>query len=356
MSDAAAAGALGARVPARGIVSPGFDALLGGGASVAALAVLFALPARMVDPWMTKAFLPLSVLLNWPHFAASYHLLYTTPGAASKHPFAAKYVPLGLLAYAAAAILLYGRAPILLQALHAVAAMYLAWHYTGQTWGTMSAFAGTEGLRFDAQARRLIGLNLLALLAWHATWSASLIHRLIGPALFAPIYATVTALAVASTVAGLAGLWRLRQTEGRLPAQVWLPLLALHGWYAAFYHGEIFWVQLAQLSHAAQYLIFPARVRANREEKATGRPWAAASAAGYAALLVGLGVLGFWLLPGAANHLAAWVSAPLGKGIAGVVVADLLVIHHYFIDGCIWKLGDPEVRRDLLRHLPASKP
>lgn len=335
------------------ITTPTLDAVLGGGASLFVIAVLFILPPQFVAPVMARAFLPLSVLLNWPHFTASYHLLYTTPGAMSKHPYATKYVPAFLISYALVATAVHNRAPILLQVLHTVATMYLAWHYTGQTWGTMSAFAQTAGLRFDATARRLIGINLIALLAWHATWSASLIYRLIGPTLFNAIYAAVTVVAVLSVAAGLAGLWRFRQLEGRLPARVWLPWLAIHAWYAMFYRGEIYWVQFAQMSHAAQYLAFPTRVSANREEINSGLPWTAGRAAAYAGLLLVSGVFAFGLLPKIADFLAAWSSAPLREGVAGLVVADILVIHHYFIDGCIWKLGDPEVRRDLLRHLPA---
>ena len=344
---------------ASAITTPTFDAILGGGASLLVIAVLFILPPQFVAPVMARAFLPLSVLLNWPHFTASYHLLYSTPGAASKHPYATKYVPAFLIAYAVVATAAYSRAPILLQALHTVATMYLAWHYTGQTWGTMSAFAQTAGLRFDDTARRLIGANLIALLAWHATWSARLIYRLIGPTLFASIYAAVTVVAVLSVAAGLAGLWRFRRLEGRLPARVWLPWLALHAWYAMFYRGEIYWIQFAQMSHAAQYLIFPARVSANREELRSGLPWTAGRATAYSALLLVSGVFAFGLLPKIVDFLAAWGSVPLREGVAGLVVADILVIHHYFIDGCIWKLGDPEVRRDLLRHLPSpafSKP
>lgn len=334
------------------IATPALDALLGGGASLLVIAVLLVLTPRLVAPVMAQAFLPLSVLLNWPHFAASYHLLYGTPGAAAKHPYAAKYVPALLIAYAAVAMALHGRAPILLQALHAAAAMYLAWHYTGQAWGAMSAFARIEGLRFDDAARRLIGANLVALLAWHATWSASIIYQLIGPALFNPIYGAVTAVAAMSAAAGLAGLWRIRRIEGRLPARVWLPWAAIHAWYAMFYRGEIYWVLIAQLSHAAQYLIFPARVAANREAASSGRLWTAGRAAAYAGLLIVTGVLLFGLLPRLAGLLLAWSSVPLRDGVAALVVSDILVIHHYFIDGCIWKLGDPEVRRDLLRHLP----
>jgi hypothetical protein len=30
-------------------------------------------------------------------------------------------------------------------------------------------------------------------------------------------------------------------------------------------------------------------------------------------------------------------------------------IHHYFTDGVIWKLRNPEVRRELFAHVPAPK-
>jgi hypothetical protein len=30
-------------------------------------------------------------------------------------------------------------------------------------------------------------------------------------------------------------------------------------------------------------------------------------------------------------------------------------IHHYFTDGVIWKISNPEVRRELFAHVPRSK-
>ena len=40
---------------------------------------------------------------------------------------------------------------------------------------------------------------------------------------------------------------------------------------------------------------------------------------------------------------ALWV----GLGLLGVIVN----IHHYFVDGTIWKISNPKVRRDLFAHL-----
>jgi hypothetical protein len=32
-------------------------------------------------------------------------------------------------------------------------------------------------------------------------------------------------------------------------------------------------------------------------------------------------------------------------------VISFINLHHYFIDGVIWKIRNPQVRRDLFRHL-----
>ena len=45
-----------------------------------------------------------------------------------------------------------------------------------------------------------------------------------------------------------------------------------------------------------------------------------------------------------------------GKGSNLIIGAFALLsavinIHHYFVDGVIWKLGNPEVKKDLFSHL-----
>lgn len=35
--------------------------------------------------------------------------------------------------------------------------------------------------------------------------------------------------------------------------------------------------------------------------------------------------------------------------------AACIAIHHYFIDGAVWKLSNPKVRRELLSHLDSNR-
>ena len=47
------------------------------------------------------------------------------------------------------------------------------------------------------------------------------------------------------------------------------------------------------------------------------------------------------------------------REVASVTALSLLAflnIHHYFTDGVMWKLRNPEVRQDLFGHLPAPVP
>ena len=37
-----------------------------------------------------------------------------------------------------------------------------------------------------------------------------------------------------------------------------------------------------------------------------------------------------------------------------MILLALINIHHYFIDGCVWKISTPEVKKDLFRHLETS--
>jgi hypothetical protein len=332
-------------VAARSVVSPAVDALCVGGASLAACLFFLPLDPASVGPRLA-ALSFLSAVLNWPHFMASYHLLYTTPGAARKHPFAALWVPAALVVYAAAAAAFYDREPLLFHAFHAAAAIYLARHYTGQAWGMMAAFAHVEGVKVSPEARRLLTGNMSVLLAWHAVWAVHGVAAKLGFERFRHLYELAGLAALGACAVGALGLKRLRDENGRLPLRVLLPWLAIHSWYALIYrHPKALF--LVQLGHALQYLIFPLRVEANRRG---GEP-ASPRGALYYALLAVSGLLLFGLLPRAAAHAAAWGALTVP---AAVLVVDLLNIHHYFVDGCIWKLRNPEVRRDLFLHLEKS--
>lgn len=357
MSDAASTLPAAPAEPAktRAILTPTLDLLVVGG-----LWILLGLPLFLitlppeVEEWFGRNVIFLQTLVNAPHFLASYWLLYGSKEQAWRYPYASFVVPGLLVIYGVVALALHHELPELLIALQGVAAIYLAWHYTGQAWGMMAVFGHVDGLHWSARERTLLRAGLRLLLAWHVLWAlriggvpwpevrALLVH---------PVSrGIVDGVALLSIPLGLAAFWQLRARTGRSPTlRMLAPWIAIHLWYLALWRtpAALVWVQLG---HALQYLAFPARVELNRRV-GLSRGRLATHLAIYGALLIGLGITVFELLPLALAGPARLLPGAPAAGIIAAVVSAIVNVHHYFTDGCVWKISNPDVRKDLLSHL-----
>ncbi len=191
---------------------------------------------------------------------ASYFLLYSSPESIRRYRVASIYMPLGLLALGAYGLWMAApphNDPSIVQGILAITALYLALHYTGQTWGMMASYAYLHGIRFSNRERVVLRGCLRVMVGWHMVWA-------------------------------------LRSSPAYVPA----PLL----------------------------------------------PWAESCMQVLnIAALVSLAVGIFTLLA-----LRRRLQSPLP---ASLVFVSLINIHHYFIDGCIWHIRNPEVRADLFAHI-----
>jgi hypothetical protein len=354
---------------ARAILTPGIDLLFVGGLSLLGLVPLlfFAsdpdLKSRMGEgvPLGVKTLTLvglLQVLINAPHFMASYGLLYGSREQVRRYPWASIGVPAALVVYCAVAVALAGSHPGLVTALQGIAGGYLAWHYTGQAWGMMAVFSHVDGFMWAPRERGLIRLGLRLLLAWHVCWFFHIGGAPfgLGPVLEAtrPI---VDVLALASVPLGISAFVLLRRRTGRLPsARALAPWIAIHVWYLVLWRVGLVALVWVQLAHALQYLAFPARVELNRNP-ASSNARALLRLAIYAAVLVVAGVAVFELGPVALRGAARALGGEPGVATVAALLIASVNVHHYFTDGCVWKLSNPDVRRDLLSHLPRpSKP
>jgi hypothetical protein len=342
--------------PARAVLAPWLDVLVVGGASLVLLPILLVVAPASMRAFAGGTLVLLGVLFNWPHFIASYFLLYASKETIRRHRVAAIHVPVLLGLYTAAAVIVARSQPVFANLLIVVSGVYLARHYTGQAWGMMASFAHVDSVKFEPVERRLFRLDLNLLMAWHVIWAIRQSARLISPALEAPVRAIYTwssGLLALAFLVGLAGLVAFHRRNERLPPlRVMLPWLAIHVWYLAMARdpSALFVVQIA---HALQYLSFPLRVEINR---AGGRPqvdWKRAAVLWGTWILLGLAVfegleplfrLGFQFTGG---------DGPLPVVLSSAVISAIAV-HHYFVDGALYKLRNPEVRRDLFAHLTRS--
>jgi hypothetical protein len=297
----------------------------------------------------------LATTINMPHFMASYRLIYRSREMVLSHKWASIYVPTLLVAYSALALWDAQRSPALAIVLVSVSSAYLAWHYTGQVWGMMASYAYLGGARFENSERLLIRTGLRILLAWQVTWF--LYTQMRNPATVRPLYLLISAGTVAAFALGAVGILKMRRRIGKFPpARALVAWVAIFVWYAVMARDPkaLFWVQIA---HALQYLVFPIRVEMNRtaREPTTSPRRFATHMVVYGAALLGISYVMSQVVPASAMSVVGNVFGEEPGRAAPILILMVINIHHYFTDGVIWKISNPEVRRELFAHVAPTK-
>jgi hypothetical protein len=337
---------------ANSILSPVIDFLCVGGLSLIVFVPLLASGRSDLVIIGAGAQAWLATLINMPHFMASYRLVYRSREMILRHKWASIYIPAILLAYIVVALWEAQQSPVLVVILISVSSAYLAWHYTGQVWGMMASYAYLGGAGFEKVERTLIRSGLRILLAWHVTWF--FYTQLRDPTRVRPIYVIVSAGTVVAFALGLTGIIRMRRRTGKLPpARALAAWLAIFVWYAVLARDPkaLFWIQIA---HALQYLAFPIRVEINRTaaDRARSAGKFALHMALYGAGLLGVSYVISHIVPGSAMSVVGDVFGEEPGKVAPVLILMFINIHHYFTDGVIWKISNPEVRKELFAHVP----
>ena len=327
------------------IISPVVDLLLVGGLSLIVFIPLLLSGRRdlVLIGAGTQAFI--AGVINMPHFMASYRIVYRDRASIMKHKWASIYVPAILIVYIGIALWEAQTSTVLVYSLLTIAGTYLAWHYTGQVWGMMASFAYLEGLSFQKDERFLIRTGLRILLAWHLAWF--FYTQLRDPSKVETLYYAISAGTVVAFALGAAGLLKLRRRTGKWPPlRAVVAWLAIFAWYAMMARDPkaIFWIQMA---HAIQYLAFPVRVEMNRAERGS----LARHMVIYGVALMAVSVVVGLFVPKAIMGAVDDVFGEESGKSAAILVLVVINIHPYFTDGVIWKISNPDVRKELFAHV-----
>ena len=351
-------------VKTKAIITPRIDAICGGGLSL--LVALFVIGYgwfRSPDGMLIaiELYLLTDLLINSPHFMASYRLLYSNPKNFHQHPMVTVGFP--ILAFIFIGYVTYWcfKDPASTESqqlgivilLNWIAPIFLGWHYMGQSWGMTACYSFLSGFRMTPTERRLIRSGFHALFLYHVVWaydSMGFVQGILAEE-EAGIYLmqSIMSLCRLSAFVGFAaGLWGFRQMSLRegaaIPLRVWLPWLATFSWYVMVdVHPASFF--LLQVFHAIQYMSFPIRVEINEFTRPRHR--VSHMIAYYTALVV-LGYIAFeW----------STVFGGVENSRLQIATATMMAIniHHYFTDAVIWKIRDPEVRHALFGHLEPAQ-
>jgi hypothetical protein len=323
-----------------------------GGIGICALAAIALSPTDFASyAYWPATILGLQILFNFPHFIASYRLLYQSKEIVYRYKWASIYLPIVLGSYLLFSLVhpVVFREPVNDKYGHLadlISGMYLAAHYAGQTWGMVASFGYLGGVQIQRIERQVLRSVLLVFVAWHVAIANHLVPKY---TLFVPelkpfldtLFEVITPVAHVAMVVAIAVFVRMGYRTKRVPPlSALVPIPLLYFGYLVFtrsYAGLL----LLQVCHALQYLIFPLRVEINRrniEESQAERNHIVL----YVLVLIAAGAfvfLGPDALPGETLPFGAWI------------LLALINIHHFFIDGCVWKISTPEVKKDLFRHL-----
>ena len=332
------------------------DFLCAGVASLLAFAVLKALQGRVSDETVTSVSLgSFYWVVNGMHFSATNYRLYRSSESIAQYPLTAAAVPAVVLAAVAAAL----RWPAVVAP--AFIKLFLLWspyHYSGQTRGLSMLYARRSGF----EPPRWAWLALSGFIFGTYVVSVARADSGLGRADFfgvkypslglppaaAPVLETLMWACGAVFLAGCL-LWCRKARRG-VPAIVLVPAAAQCLWFLPGPGLPPFYL-LVPFFHGLQYLVvawfMQVQERAGQPRARPSRSWLASETSQWLALnLAGYGAL-FWAFP---KLVAAVTGAPplfaLPVAIAGVQ------IHHFFVDGVIWKLRNPRVASPMTADLP----
>jgi Tfp pilus assembly protein PilF len=302
------------------------------------------------------AFSLLTLVCNHPHYMATVYRAFGSRESVTAYRFYAVHLSalFGLTLLAAYAF------PPLVPLLFTLYVVWSPWHYSRQNFGLVLLFARRRGTPLAAVERRLLSLAFIAsYLAWLLTVQTTpssdpYVRSLDLPSAVAdPIglvlvsFFAIAVVAVFARIAARAG-WR-----ALAPCAVLVCSQAL--WFVAPWLAQVtvgrhvsplyYTTGALAFMHCAQYLWITS-FHARRESGAAAwRP------AWYAAILVLGGIALF--IPG------PWVaSALLGFDFRESTLIFIAVInlHHFVLDGALWKLRDQRVAALLVTSEPAGTP
>ncbi len=357
------------------LYGPTIDLLIGAGAGYLLSVPLFLWIGRewAVTGWPVIVGAGFALFLAGPHYGATLLRVYEQRDDRRKYAIFSLGATIVLAALFGVALHHVFVGSLLVTAY----ASWSPWHFSGQNYGLALLFLRRRGVAIDAFTRRCLHASfflsfVLSLLVMHGTAStltfssvpvsSASVFRFLSLGISrdvldvaVPLVAAGYACTLAATAFSL--LRRARPAE-LLPSACLVLTQSL--WFAvpaalplltdAPLQGLAFAVVWISAAHSAQYLWVTSYYdRQQRQSRGDGtrRP------AGYwlHALLAGTAVTTLPALVFAPRLLG---SVPWDSGLA-ILVFSVVNLHHFVLDGAIWKLRDGRVARFLLREQPSVR-
>jgi hypothetical protein len=342
------------RAVSRYFVNAPVDFAFVGGLSILVFAAMALFAPRERTPEVVQLALLLMWVVNWPHFSMSTYRLYQSRAHVQQYPFTAYVIPFVVVG---ATVLAYLQPATFAPYFVKLFVIWSPYHFSGQTIGVTLLYARRSGVGIGKWERRALdtfvyGTFLLSSIRAEVSREGFQYYGIPYPSFGVPAWAvTATEIgfwAAAIAFAGLVVAWCVRHKRW-IPAIVLVAPVAQYVWFVQAIYLPSF-QEFVPLFHSLQYMLIAwsiqlaeklqlGRLAATRARVATETAkWGVANFAG--------GVLLFYLLP------EVGVLAGHDRLFSTGVIFAAVQIHHFFVDGVIWKLRDARVANPLMASVP----
>ena len=288
-------------------------------------------------------------VVNWPHFSATSYRLYSS---ANLQDYRVTALAVPCLVGAGLLVALLG--PAVVAALWVK--LFLIWspyHFSGQSLGITKVYARRAGVLLPPWLARvfevfIFGTFLTQTLRAEVATAGMSYYGIHVPALGVPAALVTVAIVMTTTsaivIAGFACVWSV-QNRRLFPALILLPAVTQFIWFIPGASVPAF-QEFVPAFHGMQYLLIAWSIqvceRATSRQSVTDRFVLLETFRWGVPIFVGGAVL-FYVLP----RVCAWTFGTPLLFTTGIVVAAVQ-LHHFIVDGVIWKLRRATVASPLL--------
>jgi hypothetical protein len=311
----------------------------------------------------------LSLIANYPHFIISYKLAYSKGiNFILKHFFQLILIPILMFVGIYFSYInweqnfesfnfIFSGDEVLKFLLH-VMWISVGWHYAKQTFGCMMVYANLDDYSFSPKQRILLRWSLLSVWWWNfffsndisgsSSFSGLTFEYLNTPrALVSGLHEATKWLSVIMFIATCYFVFYKNFKKGQRPSlNLLTPFIAFYLWWAPSLRQHDFVFYLVPFFHSAQYLLFVTTLE-RRKLNASNKSF---EIHGTALILIII-LISFFIFEYIPSSLDAVFKTQENFKFWFFFVATQIFIniHHYFIDNVIWRFGQNDIKRYLLK-------
>lgn len=315
------------------------------------LFVLFYTDLR--TPEVISAAVMLAWIINWPHFSMSTYRLYQSQSNTKQYPITAYIIPFVVLG----GVFMSFAYPTLVAPYFVK--LFLLWspyHFSGQTIGITLIYAMRCGVKLNTWERKILavfvfGTFFLSTIRAEVSRSGFQYYGVEYPSIGVPEWLATAAeygMWIAVILFSFSVIYWCISHKRIIPAIVILPAATQYLWFVQAVYMPSF-QEFVPLFHSLQYILVAWGLQLKEKMDLNNIPpskkYAITETIRWFSLNVAGGAVLFYMLPkiGVAFGYTGYFSI--------AIFFAAIQIHHFFVDGVIWKLKNKTVSHPLSMHV-----